>query len=1478
MADHDTSPPRQAGKALPPVRPRRWPRRLAIGVAVTAALLAGAYWYGGRESTLQTLAQKVASASGGSIVITGVRGSLYGTMHLGHVVFRSPDQVITGDNIDINWSPFQYLSKGVAINKLHVASLTTQALRDTGPAKMPASLAPPFELAVDQAQLDKVTMIGLGATTGTVLSSVRFTLHGDRQKWVLREASAMTPVGLAKAAGSIGAVKPFKLDASASLTQSQPWAGHKPAQLNLRASGDLNQTELAADGQSGAAVGDARFTLAPFAPIALRAMTINGRGIDPGFFNPALPTADLSIAIAASIAANRDVTGSVTIDNQGPAGTIDHQRLPLRAMRGKLGGNLASLQISDVLADFGAAGKFTGSGAVERTMADTGLGTAEFVLHTDRLDLKSLHSRMKTTRIAGDIKLANAGNTQTLIARLAESGMRLDARATLAGTVLTVEQARLAAGSGHVDLAGSAALDGEQGFKVTGSAARFNPAAFGDYPAADINADIHAAGHVSPAWKVAADFTLRPSRMFNQPLSGKGKLEADAAHISNVAASLALGQNTVDLRGSFGKPGEKLLWNLDGKQLSAARSDLYGALKASGAITGTMAAPRTSFVIDANGLGWTPAARKADNGLLHAIGEAWLAPAGAGGARVAEVKASGSAQRFNPAAVGSPLPGSINGAFDAGGRLGPDWRGSLNLALQPSTLSNAPLSGHAKLTADAQHVSNADVDLHLGPNVVTARGSFGAGRDQLDWRIDAAQLAVLGREFGGALKGSGTLSGSMQAPSLSAALDGQNLRFFGKHQIKALKANATLGSGQGAADPLVSDIDLTDYVSGDTRIASARLQTGGTRAAHSLRLAARGDGFDALAEAHGGWNAGAWSGTVDKLQNTGRYALALQAPAPLRLAGAAGAGIMGLARPAQVSLANAVVKLATGSVSVQSLDKDGARWTSKGAATGVPLTYIAQFSQAMRDNLAGDLTLGGQWALDLQAPAAAGAAPAMSGMLHVFREKGDLVAGSEVPVVLGLRQLDMRADVAGGALRMRLEVDGVRAGRARIDATAGMQGGRLGNDSPLTLNASADMGSIAWLAPLTGQPALELDGTLKLNLAGSGTVGAPTLNGNVSGDNLALRWPEQGVKLRNGQLRAQLAGDQLQLQRLSFEGVQGRALADGFVRFSGGEATMQLKLVADQLEVLSRPDRTVIISGQSTLVRDARRFALDGKFKVDRALLELAPQGRPVLSDDVIVIGRGKGGLPVKDAAPGMPLAVDIEADLGDSFHLRGMGVDADLAGTMHLRAAGGRAPRVNGTIRLQNGRYAAYGQQLSIERGVLTFNGPYDNPSLNILAVRKAREGEPPSETNVEAGVEVRGTALAPVAKLVSTPSVPDSEKLSWLVLGHGMEGTSGKENEVLSAAAAALLGGKGGGFTSRLASSLGVDELGLSQAKGLESTVVTVGKRISSRAYLSFEQGATTASSLVRLRYKLNPRITLQFQTGTNTALDVLYSWTFD
>ncbi|MGJ9419013.1 translocation/assembly module TamB domain-containing protein [Massilia sp. CMS3.1] len=1477
MDDHTTTTPTPATTPAP--KTRRWPRRVAIGVVVTGVVVGSAAWYLGRETTLQMIAERVSRSTGGKLTMTGIRGSIYGAMHIDRIVWRTDAQLAVVTNIDLEWSPRQLLSKGIEVSKLHAADLRMETLKETDePTTMPASLAPPFRIMLDDARLAKASFVNKGATTE--ITNVRMRLFGDKVEWQLRDAVATTPWGKVAADGKIGATRPFKLDANASLSQAQVGPGATPAALKLRAGGDLNLTTLDATGNAGRAGGEARMTLSPFAPIPLRTMNLSARNIDPGFFNPSLPTADLTLTVAAKLDDKRAISGNVNLVNDGPEGTIDQQRLPLRAFRGQLGGDLSAMRINDVLLDFGAAGRFTGSGSVQRGENEEGPGTANFALHTDRFDLKGIHGSMKPTKIAGDIAVANVGNVQSLDVRLVESGLRLTAKAKLENNVVDISEARLAAGSGIVALTGNMKLGEDKAFKVNANASRFNPAALGDYPQADINAVVNASGVLAPAWKVNTDFALRPSRLFDQPLSGKGKLAADAKHVTGVDATVALGQNTVKLSGAFGAPGERMAWRVDGRELATLKRDLYGAIVASGVVTGTMDKPRTTFVADANGLGWVAAQRKGSNSNLHVSGEAWLA--GTKEARFVEAKGSGNMARFNPAAFGSPLPGSINGAFDASGRSGADWRGALNLKLAESTLAKSPLWGHARLAVDKRHVSGADVDLHVGANVIAAKGSFGAGGDRLDWRIDAPQLAALGPDYGGALRGAGTASGTMDTPSLTANLDGQNLRLLGTHNLKTLRATANLGSGRGAADPLVSDIQIAGYANGETRIAAASLQTNGTRGAHTLRAAARGEDFDALTEVRGGWNGNAWAGTLAALQNKGRYAMTLAQPVPLRIGVAPGAGLAGLAKPESLAFNGALIRLPAGTVRIDTLTKTGSRWNSRGAAAGVPLNYLAQFSEALRDNVQGNLLLGADWALDLRN--GTGGAPALAGNVHLFREGGDALVGANTPVALGLRTFDVRADVQGSSLRTQVVLDGTRTGTARVDATVQMIGGKVNGDSPLRMTANADMASIAWLAPFAGQRDLELDGSLKLAVTGGGTVGTPSLNGSINGDAIAVRWPEQGVRLQGGQLRAQLAGDRMVLQRLYLQGLSGSATADGSIRFGGDIPTMQLNLVADKLEALSRPDRTVIVSGNAALVRDASRFSLDGRVKVDRALIEFAPQGRPTISEDVIVLGRGKPMPPQKKEAE-MPLTVDLRADLGDNFHLRGLGIDAMLEGSARVRMVGNAAPRVNGSIRVASGNYAAYGQKLAIERGVITFAGPYDNPTLDVLAVRKQPEGEQLSETNVEAGVQVRGTARSPQARLVSTPNVPDSEKLSWLVLGHGMEGTSGNEKDVLSAAAGALLGGKGGtgGIQSKLANSLGVDELGIGQgrngeAEGLANTVVTVGKRISSRAYVSFEQGATTASSLVRLRYKLTPKFTLQFQAGTNTALDVLYAWAFD
>ena len=1542
----------------------RWPRRVLISLAVLAVLLAGAFWLLGRESTLQQLVQRIANASGGQVSVSGVSGSLYHRMHIGRLVYRSKDSVITADNVDINWSPLQYFSEGLSISELHAAALTVQSLGPSEPAKMPASLAAPFRLNLSDARLDKLTLTS--ATGSNVIERLRFKLYGDKSSWHLEDASAQTAFGSVKADLTIGAGKPFALQGKASLAQTgaAPAAASAAAaaaavagstsaataaggnaaagasaaakgnaaaggnaRLSLEAGGNLALLTLKAQGSANGASGDVNVALAPFDRIILRALDLNARDLDPAGFNPGWPQAKFSLKLSAAIAADQQLSGQFALLNQDRAAPLDQQGLPLQAFSGKLAGTLTASTMENVLIDLGAAGCFTGGGHVKRSGPEAGIDAAEFTLHTDRLDLKNIHSGINKTAVAGDITLASTPTKQTLDARLAQDGLRLDLQATLANAMLQLHQARLLAKKGSITATGQASLKDKQEFSAKLRAEHFDPSALAPgLPIADINADINASGHVAPAWQVAAGFDLKANKLAGQTLSGSGKLNADAKHVSGVDAHLAMAQNSADISGSFGAPGEQLRWKIDARQLSALAGDLIGAVNASGTVGGSMEAPRIGFQANAKGLGLASAKRPAPDSLIHAAGDIALA----GPKKTPELKMNGSIQRLNPAAFGAAQAGSVNAAFTADARLASDWRAGVNLTLQPSTFANAPLSGYAKLNADKNSISNADIDLRLAANSLQAKGSFGSALDKLEWKLTAPQLAALGPQFAGALNAKGTLSGTSAKPALALTLDGANLRAPGQQQIGTIRGSATLGNtiamatgttalaapgtpasaraaatdaavaqnrratpagaraatARGGNDvdiyadvPLVSDIEITRYVSPALTLDKARLQTSGTRSNHTLQVSASNADFDAAVRVKGSWANDTWTGAIDTLQNRGRFALTLAAPAPLKLAAPAGSGVAGLLRPEQIALGSATIKLPDGSIRIDSLEKTGPAWSSKGLAAGVPVNYLAQLSDAWRDNVRSNMTIGAEWGLRLQA-ASKGNPPVLGGMLHVYREQGDLtITGADLPQALGLRTLDGRVDVNDGTLHMQLNLDGTRAGQARIDATAQLHDGRLDQGSAITLNGSANMGSLAWLAPLAGQPGLEIDGSLKLAVTGGGTLGAPLLNGDISGDKLVVNWVDQGIKLRNGQLQARLAGDQLLLQKLAFDGAEGHAQADGWIRYAGNEATMNLKLGADKLEVLSRPDRILVISGQSTLVRDAKRFQLDGKFRADRASIELAGENTPTLSDDVVIIG--KGAAPVK-TAQGQPLNIDLEADLGDAFNLKGKGLDAQLAGSVRIRVADRRPPRVNGSIRVVSGTYAAYGQKLAIDRGVINFSGAYDNPGLNILAVRRGPEGEALSETNVEAGVEVRGTALAPVAKLVSTPAVSDSDKLAWLVLGHGIDNAGGNDMALLSAAAGALFGGGQG----KLASALGVDELGVSQAggsaagaaTGLQSTVVTVGKRLSSRAYLSFEQGAGTATSLVKLKYKLNPRITLQFQTGTNNALDVLYTWAFD
>ncbi|MGS0758373.1 translocation/assembly module TamB domain-containing protein, partial [Roseateles sp. GG27B] len=93
-------------------------------------------------------------------------------------------------------------------------------------------------------------------------------------------------------------------------------------------------------------------------------------------------------------------------------------------------------------------------------------------------------------------------------------------------------------------------------------------------------------------------------------------------------------------------------------------------------------------------------------------------------------------------------------------------------------------------------------------------------------------------------------------------------------------------------------------------------------------------------------------------------------------------------------------------------------------------------------------------------------------------------------------------------------------------------------------------------------------------------------------------------------------------------------------------------------------------------------------------------------------------------------------------------------------------------------------------ERGQITFAGVVDNPRLDVLAIR-------PGESDVRVGVAVTGTAQAPRIKLYSDPDLPDTSKLSWLLLGRAPDTLQGADAALLQSAALALLSGSGESVT---------------------------------------------------------------------------------
>jgi translocation and assembly module TamB len=827
----------------------------------------------------------------------------------------------------------------------------------------------------------------------------------------------------------------------------------------------------------------------------------------------------------------------------------------------------------------------------------------------------------------------------------------------------------------------------------------------------------------------------------------------------------------------------------------------------------------------------------------------------------------------------SSLQGNINADVDVNGMLVAELQARLTFALRDSTYDHLPLTGNGSIQIAGNRLLPSDAQLLIAGNQLMLKGSFGTVKDRLNVKVNAPQLQRLGFGLSGVVQLDGDVTGTLKEPNVHISYRVEQL-VFGAYRLATMSGQADVKAQPDAgmaATHLAVSLNAQGYQEPGMTLNSLAANINGTYGSHvfdlrsagllrgkplELKIAAQGK----LNEKNGQYG---WDGSIRTVENQGTPRFVLEAPVTLSVGPdriAAG--------PTRMTFANALIDL-------KNFSYEAGRIRSAGAVSALDIGHLLELQHeftGIEVPLKTNLVLDGIWDFIL--------ADTASGFAQMTRRQGDVTVNSgRGEVQLGLSGLFMRANLDANRIKVNAEVTTARIGTVKLEGQIVLQrqDGRLlvTQDAPVSAHATAVVPQLKSVGALIG-PQVALDGVIGMDLVVGGTVGHPIWSGNIAGDKLAFTLFDQGIALHDGIVRISLKENVVELNRIEFHGGEGTLKASGQVQLDQSNPALVTSIIADRLQLFASPDQQLTLSGQANVSNDLNRFQVKGAFTVDRGLFDLPKSNAPRLGDDVVIVQRNsRGKIQVAAVKPQERFAkvsekpagrfspyVDINVDLGQNFRFRGASADLLLAGSMSVHAEPYLPLQATGTVNVVEGTYEVFGRKLAIEQGLINFQGPLDNPNMTILAMRRNQE--------VEAGVQVTGNVRRPRVRLVSEPTVADEEKLSWLMFGHGSD-TSVLGQQQAVGAAFALLGNAGG---KRIAQGIGLDEfsVGASESGLNDQQVLNLGKSISDRFYLGYEQSLAGAASIVKITWQWSRRWSLVARGGAINSLDVLFNRRFD
>ncbi len=436
-------------------------------------------------------------------------------------------------------------------------------------------------------------------------------------------------------------------------------------------------------------------------------------------------------------------------------------------------------------------------------------------------------------------------------------------------------------------------------------------------------------------------------------------------------------------------------------------------------------------------------------------------------------------------------------------------------------------------------------------------------------------------------------------------------------------------------------------------------------------------------------------------------------------------------------------------------------------------------------------------------------------------------------------------------------------------------------DQNLSGQVQLQFEDLGWLEGLVPQIS-DVRGSLNGQLDLGGTLSSPHIRADLALDDAGLAVQALGIDLRVRQTTLISEGpDRLVVNGIVESGEGSLNFSSQIDRLFSDTRALELQVAGSGFTLANLPDLQLTVSPDIRVTGTSQAIHVSGQLLVPllNAQINTLPETAVDVSSDAVII-QSEPGAPLPNAAlaqttvigqqaalGGIPLSGEMRLVLGDNVRIAGFGLNAQVQGQLDISQLPDAAPLTYGELEVVQGSFVTYGRTLDIEQGKLLFMGSFDNPAIDIRAVREVE--------NMRVGVQMNGTIRHINSRLFSVPTLADGDILSVMITGMPIAeiGTQ-QDGNALIGAMTSLGISQSQGITNQIQKQLGLDAFSINSSGDVNDSSLMLGKYITSRIFIRYAVGLFETENSLAIDYTVNDRVKLEATSGQTQSIDLTYT----